>query len=95
MERVLVGLLILVPVTLALALAGAAEPLIFLTATLALVPLAALLGGATEVVASASGPTIGALLNATFDNAAELIIYRSRDFVTCERSQSRPRVCPS
>ena len=74
MERVLYGLLILVPVTLVLALAGAAEPVVFLTATLALVPLAALLGRATEVVASASGPAIGALLNATFGNAAELII---------------------
>jgi Ca2+:H+ antiporter len=73
-ERFLYGLLILVPTTLVLAFTGAGDPAIFVTSALALVPLAALLGRATEVVASYTGDTIGALLNATFGNAAELII---------------------
>ena len=41
---------------------------------LALVPLAAVLGRATEETAIYTGPKIGALLNATLGNAAELII---------------------
>jgi Ca2+:H+ antiporter len=41
---------------------------------LALLPLAALMGEATEHLAHRAGPGIGGLLNATFGNAAELII---------------------
>jgi Ca2+:H+ antiporter len=44
------------------------------TSALAMVPLAAILGRATEEVAINTGPKIGALLNATHGNAAELII---------------------
>ncbi len=40
----------------------------------AMIPLAALLGEATEGVAARAGPRLGGLLNATFGNAAELII---------------------
>ena len=47
---------------------------IFLTSALALIPLAGLLGEATEELAIHTGPRIGGLLNATLDNAAELII---------------------
>jgi Ca2+:H+ antiporter len=51
------------------------EPLwVFLASALALVPLAGLLGRATEGLAESLGPGIGGLLNATFGNAAELII---------------------
>src|SRR5215218_7990663 len=39
-----------------------------------LIPLAAVLGHATEAVAEYTGPKIGGLLNATLGNAAELII---------------------
>ncbi|MHB8669317.1 MAG: calcium/proton exchanger [Acidimicrobiales bacterium] len=46
----------------------------FLTAAAAVIPLAALLGRATEELTRHSGPRIGGLLNATFGNAAELII---------------------
>ena len=73
-ERILYGLLILVPVALVLTLTGAAEPVVFITSALSLIPLAALLGRATEVIAHSTGPTVGGLLNATFGNAAELII---------------------
>lgn len=46
----------------------------FLTASIALVFLAALLGKATESVSVYAGQRIGGFLNATFGNAAELII---------------------
>jgi Ca2+:H+ antiporter len=47
---------------------------VFLTACLGVLPLAGYMGEATEHVAHRTGPTIGGLLNATFGNAAELII---------------------
>ena len=50
------------------------EMLIFLFSAAALVPLAGLLGEATEELAIHTGPKIGGLLNATLGNAAELII---------------------
>lgn len=46
----------------------------FVTACLGVLPLAAIMGEATEHLAHRTGPTIGGLLNATFGNAAELII---------------------
>lgn len=48
--------------------------LIFIFSALALIPLAGLLGEATEELAIHTGPKIGGLLNATLGNAAELII---------------------
>src|SRR6478609_2495847 len=47
---------------------------IFAAATLALLPLAAAIWQATEILADRLGGGIGGLLNATFGNAAELII---------------------
>src|SRR5678816_1888224 len=48
--------------------------LIFVVAILAIMPLAGYIGSATEQLASRLGGGIGGLLNATFGNAAELII---------------------
>lgn len=48
--------------------------LLFVLSALALVPLSALLGNATEKVSEYTGPKIGGFLNATFGNAPELII---------------------
>lgn len=48
--------------------------LIFMTAAIGILPLAGWLGQATEQLADRSGEGIGGLLNATFGNAAELII---------------------
>lgn len=48
--------------------------LVFLCAALAVVALAKFMGQATEEIAALTGPTIGGLINATFGNAAELII---------------------
>jgi len=47
---------------------------IFICSTLALIPLAALIGRATEDLEHYVGPIAGGLLNATFGNAPELII---------------------
>jgi len=53
---------------------GAAAPLVFLAAALALIPLAHAIVGSTEHLAEFTGPAIGGLLNATFGNLPELII---------------------
>src|SRR5512138_3759777 len=47
---------------------------VFIAAALSLVPAAGLIGTATEHLARRAGPTLGGFLNATFGNAAELII---------------------
>jgi Ca2+:H+ antiporter len=47
---------------------------VFLASALAIVPLAGLMGRATESLAHSLGPGVGGLLNATFGNAAELIL---------------------
>ena len=68
-------LLVLIPIGIALRwLAPGQHSLIFFAAVLAIVPLAAQMGQATEVLADRLGGGIGGLLNATFGNAAELII---------------------
>src|SRR5690348_132419 len=46
----------------------------FVLAGLGIIPIASLMGEATEQLAERTGPTWGGLLNATFGNAAELII---------------------
>jgi Ca2+:H+ antiporter len=48
--------------------------MIFVLACLGIIPLASLIGGATEDLAMHTGPQMGALMNATLGNAAELII---------------------
>src|ERR1700693_1208595 len=50
------------------------ETLLFFIAGIALVPLAAWLGRATEHLSLRSGPGIGGLLNGTLGNAPELIL---------------------
>jgi len=48
--------------------------LIFFSSCLAIIPLAGLLGQATEHIAARAGEGLGGFLNATFGNSAELII---------------------
>src|SRR5436309_15920851 len=50
------------------------ETALFILAALALIPLAWLIGEATEHAAEHTGPGIGGFLNASFGNAPELII---------------------
>jgi Ca2+:H+ antiporter len=67
-------LVLALPVAVVLELLHAAELWIFMVSALAIVPLAGLMGRATENLAETLGAGIGGLLNATFGNAAELII---------------------
>lgn len=74
-ENLLYLLLVFFPVTLVLELAmGIHGTPIFVTAALAIIPLAGIMGRATEQLAHHVGAGLGGLLNATFGNAAELII---------------------
>ncbi|OCK96205.1 uncharacterized protein K441DRAFT_552680 [Cenococcum geophilum 1.58] len=68
-------LLIFVPIGIAANFAHLNAEIIFAMNAVAIIPLAGLLGHATESVASRLGDTIGALLNVTFGNAVELIIF--------------------
>jgi Ca2+:H+ antiporter len=65
---------VFIPAAVALDLAGASPVLVFSAAALAVIPCAAVMGEATEAIASRTGPGIGGLLNVTFGNAPELII---------------------
>jgi Ca2+:H+ antiporter len=67
-------MLLFIPATIVLNLMHANPLLVFIAACLGIIPLAGLMGEATEHLAARSGPAIGGLLNATFGNAAELII---------------------
>jgi Ca2+:H+ antiporter len=67
-------LLILVPATVVLEFLRADPLLVFVSSGLAIIPLAGLLGRATEHLTTHVGAGIGALLNASLGNAAELII---------------------
>ncbi len=68
-------LLVCVPIALAMRLLKLGSPTaLFIVACLAVVPLAGWMGKATEHLAEKTGEGIGGLLNATFGNAAELII---------------------
>src|SRR5262245_4744757 len=67
-------LLLAVPLAVALEFTHGPSLAIFLVSCLAIIPLAGLMGRATENLAESMGPGIGGLLNATFGNAAELII---------------------
>ncbi|BFZ56779.1 Belongs to the Ca(2) cation antiporter (CaCA) (TC 2.A.19) [Savitreella phatthalungensis] len=68
-------LLVMVPVAIAVHFTTTSAVAIFVTSTLAIIPLAALLGFATEELAKRFGPATGALLNVTFGNATELIVF--------------------
>ena len=75
MRSMLNSLLIFAPLAIALEhLVPDRHLLIFLAAAIGLLPLAVWLGSATEQLADRAGEGVGGLLNATFGNAAELII---------------------
>src|SRR3954466_7041708 len=67
-------LLLAVPVAIGLHLADAPPLAVFIASGLGIIPLAGVMGEATEALASYTGPTVGGILNATFGNATELII---------------------
>jgi Ca2+:H+ antiporter len=68
-------LLLFIPVAIGLEVfAPERHLLVFITSSLAILPLAGWMGRATEQLAERMGEGVGGLLNATFGNAAELII---------------------
>lgn len=67
-------LLIFIPVSLVCELMKVNPVWIFLFSALSIVPLAGILGEATEEISVYTGPRAGGFLNATFGNATELII---------------------
>lgn len=67
------SILVLLPAALLLRSVYPRPLLAFAAAALALVPLASLLGDATEQLAGHAGAAAGALLNATFGNVTELV----------------------
>jgi Ca2+:H+ antiporter len=74
-RRLLWASLGLAPVTIVVRFAlDANDVLLFVLASVSLVPLAWLIGEATEHAARHTGPGIGGFVNATFGNAPELII---------------------
>jgi Ca2+:H+ antiporter len=67
--------LLAVPASIGLSLSGVGSPLVlFIVTCVAVLPIASYMGEATEHLAARTNPTVGGLLNATFGNAAELII---------------------
>ncbi len=70
----LIFLLLFLPLTLAGELLHWPPLAIFILACIAIIPMAAYIGEATEALAHFTGPRLGGLLNATLGNAAELII---------------------
>ena len=73
-RKLLWASLVLAPVTFVADLLHAGHVALFLLAAVALVPLAWLIGEATEHAAEHTGPAVGGFLNASFGNAPELII---------------------
>jgi Ca2+:H+ antiporter len=67
-------LLVVAPVSWWMAFRGDTSVWLFVAAAVTLIPAAGLIGEATEELANRSGPTLGGFLNASFGNAAELII---------------------
>ena len=73
-NRIALALLALVPISIAAEQLGWGETAVFLTSAAAILPLAVWLSTATEELSLVLGPSLGALLNALFGNATELII---------------------
>ena len=73
-ENALQFLLVFIPAAAIIEWTHGSPAALFITAALAIIPLAGLMGKATEHLASRAGEGIGGILNATFGNAAEFII---------------------
>lgn len=67
-------LLLFIPVSIAAHFLEWGSTIVFISAGLGIIPLAAYMGTATEEIAVVTGENIGGLLNATFGNATELIL---------------------
>jgi len=67
-------LLVFLPIGFLATLFGWSATTVFVVNLFAVIPLATLLSSATEQLSEYTGQTFGALLNATFGNAVELIV---------------------
>ncbi len=65
---------VFIPISLWMEHSHASPPIVFFSAALAIVPIAALIVRSTGQLATYTGDAVGGLLNATFGNAPELII---------------------
>jgi Ca2+:H+ antiporter len=72
--KFLYALLVFAPIAIAARLMGAPPIVVFILSAVAIIPLSAVLGAATEAVADHTTPAIGGVLSATMGNLAELII---------------------
>ena len=73
-QIIIYALLIFIPIAFVVRFLHLGELLLFITSAAAIIPLAKILGSATEELAIRVGSGIGGLLNATFGNAVEMII---------------------
>lgn len=73
-QHPLYWLLLVIPLALTAHYLAWGDMAVFILTALAVIPLAGMIGNATESLAVYTGPRIGGLLNATLGNAAELII---------------------
>lgn len=73
-DRIFLALLVFIPISIAAHFLKWGALTVFIISGLAIIPLAAWMGTATEEIAVVLGPSMGGLLNATFGNATELII---------------------
>jgi Ca2+:H+ antiporter len=73
-DAFLLRMLIFVPICLVLSRLDVNPVIVFASAGLAIIPLAAWIANFTEAVSARIGPTLGGLLNATFGNATEMIV---------------------
>lgn len=73
-NKILLLLLLFIPISIAATVLQWGATTVFITAGLAIIPLAAYMGIATEEIAVVTGPNVGGLMNATFGNATELIL---------------------
>lgn len=73
-NKILSLLLVFIPISIAAHFLEWGSAVVFITSAIAIIPLAAWMGTATEEIAVVVGPSVGGLLNATFGNATELII---------------------
>jgi Ca2+:H+ antiporter len=73
-DAFLLRMLVFVPLCLILSRLDVNPLIVFITAGIAIIPLAAWIANFTEAIATRIGPTLGGLLNATFGNATEMIV---------------------
>tara|TARA_Y100001968_G_C19449710_1_gene767685 strand:- start:5041 stop:6234 length:1194 start_codon:yes stop_codon:yes gene_type:complete len=87
-NAILNWLLIAVPIAFYAKIAHLDESIQFISSLIGIMPLAFLMGKATEEIATRTSESIGGLLNATFGNAAEIIIALVAVFAAAEAFSS-------